>query len=139
MPSPVFIDTVFVIALISHRDQYHNQAAVLAKQFENQPLLVTDAVLFEIGNALARHYKQEAVAIIEEFVAAAEVDIVHLTPALFEQAFDLYKTHQDKQWGLVDCLSFVVMQEQGIHQALTFDQHFTQAGFVALMRNLPQP
>ncbi len=46
----------------------------------------------------------------------------------------LYRGHQDKQWGLVDCISFVVMRERGIRDALTFAQHLTQAGFNALMR-----
>ncbi len=59
---------------------------------------------------------------------------MRLTPQLFEQAFNLYKTHEDKAWGLVDCISFVVMKQTGMTQALTFDQHFVQAGFQALMR-----
>ncbi|HEY7490279.1 MAG TPA: PIN domain-containing protein [Candidatus Tectomicrobia bacterium] len=116
------------------RDQYHQRAVELADQFEGHPLLVTDAVPLEIGNAFARGYKQEAVEIIEQFLAAEEVEVIHLTPRLFVQAFTLYKTHQDKAWRLVDCLSFIVMREAGMDQALTFDHHFVQAGFQALMR-----
>jgi len=62
------------------------------------------------------------------------VEVVRLTPALFEEAFALYKTYRDKEWGLVDCISFVVMRQAGVEEALTFDQHFVQAGFRALMR-----
>jgi len=133
----IVIDTLFVVALINRRDQYHQQALDLVEQFEGHPLLVTDAVLLEIGNAWARGYKQEAVAIIEQFLAAEEVEVVHLTPRLFAQGFTLYKSHQDKAWGFVDCVSFIVMREAGVHQALTFDQHFVQAGFQALMREVP--
>lgn len=136
MSNRIFIDTLFVIALINRRDQYHQQALGLAEQFEGAPLLVTEAVLLEIGNALARNYKQEAVEIIEQFLAAEEVEVVHLTPRLFAQGFALYKSHQDKAWGLVDRISFIVMREAGVHQALTFDQHFVQAGFQALMREV---
>ena len=100
--------------------------------------LVTDAVLLEVGNALARSYKQEAIAIIEQFLIAEEVEVVHLTPHLFAQGFTLYKLYQDKAWGLVDCISFLVMREAGVNRALTFDQHFVQAGFQALMRELPR-
>ena len=99
---------------------------------------MTDAVLLEIGNALARIYKQEAVEIIAQFLAVEEVDVVHLTPYLFEQGFTLYKSHQDKAWGLVDCISFIAMREAGADQALTFDQHFVQVGFQALMRETPR-
>jgi predicted nucleic acid-binding protein len=62
------------------------------------------------------------------------MEIIHLNPQLLEQAFEHYKKHQDKEWGLVDCVSFVVMRQIGIDRALTFDQHFVQAGFNALMR-----
>lgn len=96
MSNKIFVDTLFVVALINQRDQYHEQASELADRLQNYPLLTTDAVLLEIGNALARNYKDEAVEIIEEFFASDEVEIVRLTPQLFEQAFTLYKTHQDK-------------------------------------------
>ena len=134
MLTRIFIDTLFVIALINRRDQYHQQALDLAAQFEGHPSLVTDAVLLEIGNALARSSKQEAVEIIEQFFAAEEVEVVYLTSRLFTQGFTLYRSHQDEAWGLVDCISFIVMREAGVNQALTFDQHFVQAGFQALMR-----
>ena len=134
MINKIFVDTLFVVALINQRDQYHQQASELADSLETYPLITTDAVLLEVGNALARNYKDEAVEIIEQFFASDEVEIVGLTPELFAQAFTLYKRHQDKAWGLVDCISFVVMKQAGISQALTFDQHFVQAGFQALMR-----
>ncbi len=134
MPNRIFVDTVFVIALINLRDQYHQQATELADTLEGYPLLTTDAVLLEIGNALARGYKREAVEVIEQFLTSEEVEIVRLTPRLFERAFALYRQYEDKEWSLVDCVSFVVMRRAGISQALTFDRHFTQAGFEALMR-----
>lgn len=52
-----FVDTLFVIALINPRDQYHETAMELASKYDKQPLLVTDVVLLEIGNGLARNYK----------------------------------------------------------------------------------
>jgi predicted nucleic acid-binding protein len=97
-------------------------------------LLTTDAVLLEIGNGLARSFKKEAVEILDQLMVADELKIVHLSPELFEQAFQLYKTREDKKWGLVDCLSFVVMQDEEARSALTFDSHFLQAGFEVLMR-----
>jgi predicted nucleic acid-binding protein len=135
VPTRIFIDTLFVVALINPRDQHHAKAIKLAAKYENHLFLVTDAVLLEIGNGLARNYKQEAIEVIEGFFDSEEVEIVRLTPELFEQAFDLYKKYKDKDWGLIDCISFIVMTEAGVNQALTFDQHFEQAGFEALMAN----
>ena len=134
MSSRIFVDTLFVVAQINQRDQYHEMASALADQFEGYPLLVTDAVLLEIGNALARGFKKEAVEVIENFLTAEEVKVVRLTPQLFEQAFAEYKKFQDKEWGLIDCVSFVVMRQEGVSQVLTFDHHFEQAGFQILMR-----
>jgi len=127
---------MFVLSLINTRDQYHYQARVLADQYEHVPLLTTDAVLLEIGNALARAYKPEAVTVIEGFLSSGDVEIVQLTPERFARGWSLYTQYQDKAWGLVDCISFVAMREQGIYNALTFDQHFVQAGFRALMREI---
>lgn len=56
-----------------------------------------------------------------------------MTPELFASAIALYKQMDDKQWSLVDCVSFVVMRERGITAALTSDRHFIQAGFQALL------
>ncbi|MFY9621016.1 MAG: PIN domain-containing protein [Pyrinomonadaceae bacterium] len=131
-----FIDTSFVIALTNKSDQYHAQALELARQFDNQQLLTTDAVLLEIGNALARKFKQAGVAIVEHFLSSDEVEIVNLDPELFRRAFELYRSHIDKEWGLIDCVSFVVMRDFGLSNSLTADRHFEQAGFTALLRSV---
>jgi uncharacterized protein len=131
-PIKIFIDTSFIIALINERDQYHDQALSLADQYDTQLLVVTDSVLLEVANALSRRYKFEAIQVIEDLLTSEDVDVVRLTPELFDRAFQLYKTRQDKAWGLVDCISFIAMQDRGISIAFTFDQHFAQAGFQIL-------
>jgi predicted nucleic acid-binding protein len=133
----IFVDTLYVVALINQRDQYHPRAAELADRYEGQRFLTTDAVLVEIGNALARNYKEQAIEVIEHFLNSEDVELIRTTPELFAKAFDLYKTHRDKEWGLTDCISFVVMRQAGLGGALTFDRHFVQAGFQALMRDGP--
>jgi len=119
--------------LISQPDS-GEQALEIADQYEGRPLITTEAVLIEIGDALARGYKKEAVQVIENFLTSEDVEVVRLTPELFAKAFGLFTTHQDKQWGMTDCISFVVMREAGVDAALTFDRHFMQAGFRALLR-----
>lgn len=130
----IFVDTLFIVALINKRDQHHQIALNLAKKYENYPLITTDAIFLESGNKLSANYRNEAVELIERFLASDEIDVIRLTPELFDESLCLYKQYQDKSWGLVDCFSFVVMNQNKVNQALTFDQHFTQAGFQALMR-----
>jgi len=84
---------------------------------------------------LARSFRSEAVRTIKNFLTSEEIIIVGLGAELFHRAFELYQTYNDKNWGLVDCVSFVVMRENNITDALTNDKHFQQAGFNALMRN----
>ena len=134
MLNRVFADTLFVVALVNRRDQYHDMAVELADQFENFPLLITDAVLIEIASALARKYKIDAIKVIEHALASEEVRVVRLTPQLFDRAFEEYKKFRDKEWSLVDCISFIVMRDEGVDRALTFDKHFEQAGFEILMK-----
>ncbi len=137
MPPPIFLDTLFVVGLVNRRDQYHRQALELSERLEGSSFLTTDVVLLEIGNALAKGYKQESIKIINEFLQSEDTEIIHLNPELFQQAFKLYQTRHDKEWGFIDCVSFVVMQEKGILHALTFDKHFAQAGFQSFMREIP--
>jgi predicted nucleic acid-binding protein len=56
---------------------------------------------------------------------------------LYKEAFQLYRERSDKEWGLIDCISYIVMKKKRIYQALTTDEHFRQMGFQVLMRDLP--
>jgi predicted nucleic acid-binding protein len=52
---------------------------------------------------------------------------------LFQKGVHLYASRPDKEWSLTDCISFVVMTQQRLTEALTGDRHFEQAGFRALL------
>lgn len=129
MSNALFVDTGYVIALINENDQYHQQALTLAEKYKNFSMVTTDAILLEIGNALSRIAREEAMTIIHYFQTNPNVTVISLTPKLMADALNLYSKHRDKTWGLVDCVSFMVMQEQQISIALAFDRHFVQAGF----------
>jgi uncharacterized protein len=59
------------------------------------------------------------------------------SPELWEAGIRLHAERADKEWSLTDCISFIVMRERGIAQALAYDHHFEQAGFQALLRRDP--
>lgn len=131
--TPVFVDTSYVLARVNRRDQYHGRAKALARLYVGREFVVTDGVLLEIGNALARRFRSAAIQLIDEFLTSPQVEVVYMTPDLFTSAWSLYRQMDDKQWSLVDCVSFVVMRDRGIETALTTDRHFVQAGFQALL------
>jgi predicted nucleic acid-binding protein len=130
-----FVDTAFILAVISEKDELHQKSRELVKIYGTLPWMTTDLVLYEVANSLAGNAKPQAQKIISEFLEADGIEIVYASPALFRKGFALYCKYADKTWGLVDCVSFVVMRENGITDALTNDKHFQQAGFNALMRD----
>lgn len=137
MKNRVFLDTSFSIALAIAKDEFHTKANQLAEQLTDakSQIFTTGAVILEIGNALSRRkYRQSATGIIRRLQSEQNTSIVAVTDELFDEAFDLFQNRPDKNWSIVDCISFVVMQERGIVCALTTDEHFVQAGFRALLR-----
>ena len=46
----------------------------------------------------------------------------------------MLEQRQDKRWSFTDCISFAVMKQMKIADALTGDHHFEQAGFRALLK-----
>jgi uncharacterized protein len=135
MTVQIFLDTGYFIALLNERDQYHEQAVKLSEQYDNASFITTDVILLELGNALSRSHKSTAITLINCILADERTTVVHLTPEWFAIAFERYQRYLDQSWGLVDCFSFVVMEHYRVSQALTFDQHFTQAGFQVLTTN----
>lgn len=134
--STVFLDTGFAIALLSPRDQYHAAALRLAAEIRRQRTrtITSDAVLLEIGAALAKSaYRSAAIKFIDGLRADPNVEIVSLESRLLDAAYQLFRERPNKEWSLTDCVSFIIMWERRISQALVADDHFTQAGFVPLL------
>lgn len=138
MTSEVFLDTAYAIALSVESDAHHERAVEIAERLEDEKtrLVTTRAVLLEIGNALSKKlYRAAAAELLDALEQDSQVEIVSLSNEIYKRAFELFKNRADKDWGLIDCVSFVVMRERGLTEALTTDEHFEQAGFRALLRN----
>jgi len=139
MTGEVFLDTAYAIALSSTNDHFHQRAVFLADQLEaaGTRLVTTQAVLLEIGNALAkRRYRSAAIQLLDTLERDPKVEIISLSVELYTRALQMYSERPDKEWGLTDCVSFIVMQDRGISEALTTDEHFQQAGLRALLREV---
>lgn len=136
MSGEVFLDTSFAIALSSQKDSRHAEAIRIADDLtaSNTRLVTTHAVLLELGNALSKQrYRAAATRLLNSLVADDSIEIVPLSEELFSRALHLYSERPDEEWGLTDCMSFVLMTERGITTALTADAHFRQAGFQTLL------
>jgi uncharacterized protein len=132
--SPTFADTYFFIALLFETDNAHAKAQTLAAELKAL-LVTTEWVLTEVADALAAPGRREKfLPFLQRLRANPMVTIVPADPALFDRGATLYSQRLDKAWSLTDCISFVVMQDHNLHDALTGDHHFEQAGFNALMK-----
>lgn len=132
----LFLDTSYIYALFNSRDQWHERALrweeIIAR--ENSRLLTTEFILAEIADGLSSVKRRtDAVKIIRSLSENLLVEILPASSDLYQKGFELYENRPDKDWGLTDCISFVVMSERQILDALTSDEHFRQAGFRALL------
>jgi hypothetical protein len=136
MPNSVFLDTSGWLALLHSRDINHKRATEVwfGLGERGYEIVLTDWIVAETGNGLSRtrirHLFSQAV---DRLWSSSMVRVVMIDRALMGKAIDQYRRYSDKSWGLVDCASFVVMQERGVTEAFTRDQHFEQAGFKRLL------
>src|SRR5439155_1487419 len=97
--------------------------------------VTTEYILVETGGLLSRPEDRPTyVNLVRDLESDPAVLIVPASRALFRAGFKLFADRPDKQWSLVDCISFVVMKQRRLKEALTTDRHFVQAGFRALLR-----
>lgn len=130
----IFLDTVFIQALLNVRDQYHLKAKTLLPRVQSAvEVWVTEAVLIEVGNALSAFNRTAAIRFIQQCYQTQNMCVVSVDTQLLNRALQLYQSRLDKAWGLTDCISFIAMQDQGLIIAATADQHFVQAGYRALL------
>jgi len=130
----LFLNTAFIQALLNPRDDYHNQAKQLFPRIRAaSEVWITEAIFAEVGNALSAFNRNGAVQFIQQCYRTDNIKIVSVDTELLMQALALYQSRPDKTWGLTDCISFVVMRQQSLTDAVTGDRHFVQAGFRALM------
>lgn len=132
----VFLDTSFILALENRDDPYHERAKELDVELAGQGVvyLLHWGILLEIGDGYARFNRRaKGAELLQMFQQESGYQIVSLSEQLLIESMNLYQQRLDKNWGLTDCVSFVLMQQAGVHDALTADAHFRQAGFHALL------
>jgi len=129
----VFADTAYFIALLNGDDAAHERALRFSRQHFRE-IVVTEFVLLELADAFSRPPDRADFLVMDEFVRQTSAyRVIPATSELLQRGRDLFTARPDKAWSLTDCISFAVMQEHGLTEALTTDHHFTQAGFHALL------
>jgi len=137
MASELFVDTSGFFALLAPRDNKHDLASQTMRQAEKEKrrLITTDHVLDETTTLLkARGEGHLAESLFDRVFGYTAWRIEWTDEKRFAIARAFFIKHLDQAWSFTDCLSFCVMKQLSLREALTADHHFHQAGFVALLK-----
>jgi predicted nucleic acid-binding protein len=129
----VFLDTVGLVAVWNHLDQWHDAASRAYTDMAQMgsDYLTTTFVLLECGNTAARQpFRKDAILLRESL--EAEGRLVFPTQDDWQSAWAAYRRGEADQAGIVDQVSFAVMRRLGLTHAFTNDKHFRAAGFTTL-------
>ena len=134
----VFIDSLYLIALLMERDQWHRAAGQARSRLGSGVRFVTTyEVLTEFLASVSRggpQVRRVAGATTHAILASEDIAVIAPSPELFTAGLRLYTQRLDKRYSLIDCVSMVVMRELGISEVLTHDSDFENEGFVRLIR-----
>jgi len=132
----IFVDTSFLIALLRSNDSDHSRALALYQQLQvtKARLVTSEYVLLELGNGLlSLRVRPLAVNFFTQIYRDRTFEVIPTSAEIFTQALKRFTQYADKEWGLIDCTSFIIMEKFRIDTALAADHHFQQAGFLALL------
>ena len=129
----MFIDTSGLLCCFDADEARHVDAVRL---YDASPVHVThNYVLAEfVALAQARNLPRDAsLALAAEVLADPGIEVVWVDRVLHGEAMDLLQTQTDKSYSLCDAVSFILMRQRALIDALTTDRHFEQAGFRRLL------
>ena len=129
----MFLDTSGLFCRHYGRESRHRLAK---SHFDTKSKKITHSyVLAEfVTLCLSRHLPRPAVlGFARSLLAHPLVEVVWVNEALHREALELLEKRPDKEYSLCDAVSFVVMRQRAINEALTTDHHFEQEGFHQLL------
>jgi len=131
----VFADTSALYAFVDKRDAHHVAASQLVGEIlrSGRLLVTSDYVIAEAVNlATARGGNQVAQRVLDLVEQSAGLQIEWIGPTRFADAKAFFRKHADHGYSFTDCTSFVLMRELRLHEAITTDRHFVEAGLRVL-------
>ncbi|MEI8373097.1 MAG: hypothetical protein WCJ35_09735 [Planctomycetota bacterium] len=130
----MFLDTSGLFSLYDADDKYYSLASSL---FVHSHIRVTTNYVFTELAALmiARKVSQDRMAqYLDDIQEDSRLEIIWIGRELHQAGMDLLRRRLDKTYSLCDVVSFTVMKDFGITEALTTDRHFEQEGLIRLLK-----
>ena len=135
MAAELFVDTSAWYALALPKDSAHARLARVLRERVSQGvrIVTTNLIVAETHALLLRRVGRGTAETFARVVRASPNLVVTSTPELEAAALDEWiGRFEDQDFSLIDAVSFAVMAERGIREALTQDRHFATAGFVVV-------
>ena len=135
MAREVFCDTSGFFAMFDLRDPMHKSASDWMEQAKGRVRIVTtEWVMGETCTLFMARKRPHLVSVFLDFTErSAALLSVNPDDILISSAKAFMKRRAGNGYSFVDCISFCLMKERKIRQALTTDRHFKKAGFEALL------
>lgn len=124
----MLLDTSGFLCLLHRSETFHEQARGAYQSASSR--LTTDYVLAELID-----WRPCGVSLVQPCWLSSEscwnpdIETVWVDESLHRSALALLSERQDKTYSLCDAVSFVLMRQRGLVDALTTDHHFQQEGF----------
>lgn len=136
MVPELFVDTSAWFPLADPEDPAHSAVANALRnaiQERATRIVTTNLVVAETHALLLRRiHRTVALAFLREVGQEPSV-VVTSTPEHEARARrDWLERYDDHEFSFTDAVSFAVMEERGIREALALDRHFGVAGFVVV-------
>ena len=129
----MLLDTSGLLCLHNRAEPLHMDARTL---YHAARIRVTHSYVLAEFVALAharRLPRMAALTFVSDLIENPDIATVWVDEALHREAMALLLVRPDKTYSLCDAVSFVLMRQWGITEALTTDRHFEQEGFQRLL------
>lgn len=136
MAAEIFVDTSGFYAMLVRDDDGHGAAKRVLREARRRKrgFVTTDYVLDETATLLKARGLVHLVAPFFDSLDSSRVFRIEWTDAdRFQEARRFFLKHADQDWSFTDCLSFLVMKQLRLRDALAKDAHFREAGFNPLL------
>ena len=131
----MLLDTSGLMCIFDMRDFPHADAIAFydgATRLLTHNYVVAEFVALAEARGMPR---RKALEFVVDLLSDTEIEVVWIDESLNQRALQLLQKFDDKFWSLCDAISFLLMRENNITEALTTDHHFEQAGFIKLLES----
>jgi len=130
----MLLDTSGLLCLQFSTEPLHTQACVAYQKATTR--LIHNYVIAEyVALANARRFPRASVLdFVVDLLSNPDIETVWVDESIHQAAVELLTLRQDKSYSLCDAVSFILMRQRGVSEALTTDCHFEQEGFVRLLK-----